>query len=433
MQSPPYREHPHRELLLRELHARPSEPLQAPLRLSQFAVLSGEKQQNVDADRAHLALLCARKGGSAPAEDAKHHVTSFGGLSLKWERHTEFCTYTFFRRAHFTNPFSDTVMDDLPEDWLADLPGLVLSALHIAMLPQDLEMPDAEEISLRHFGGNPVIGNLVAGGKARVWADFRMHADHFTRILVQDKGLDRRHAGRTVQRLIEMNTYRALALMALPVAQEISPRLRVIDEGLADISIRMADMDDQTTDAELLSRLSQLSADIESLAARTSYRFAATRAYYGLVQQRLQDLRMSRMDGLLTLDGFLARRLGPAMSTCESAAERQEALAQRATRVGSLLRARVEVGLEHQNRDLLDSMNERAKVQLKLQETVEGLSVVAISYYAIGLAGYMFKAVEKSIPLFDATIATGLVAPVIVAGVWYGLRRAKRAVVTRRR
>ncbi len=433
MHPPPYREHPHRELLLRELHARPSEPLQAPLRLSQFAVLSGEKPQDVDADRAHLALLCARKGGSSPAEDAKHHVTSFGGLSLKWERHTEFCTYTFFRRAHFTTPFADTVMDDVPEDWLADLPGLVLSAQHIAMLPQDLAMPDAEEISLRHFGGNPVVGNLVAGGKARVWADFRMHGDHFTRILVQDNGLDRRHAGRTVQRLIEMNTYRALALMALPIAQEISPRLRFIDEGLADISARMADTDDQTTDAELLGRLSQLSADIENLAARTSYRFAATRAYYGLVQQRLQELRMSRMDGLLTLDGFLSRRLGPAMATCDSAAERQEALAQRASRVGSLLRARVEVGLEHQNRDLLDSMNERAKVQLKLQETVEGLSVVAISYYAIGLAGYMFKAVAKSIPVFDATIATGLVAPFIVAGVWYGLRRAKRAVVTRRR
>lgn len=433
MQPPPYREHPHRELLLRELHARPSEPLQAPLRLSQFAVLSGEKPQDVDADRAHLALLCTRKGGSSPAEDAKHHVTSFGGLSLKWERHTEFCTYTFFRRAHFNMPFADTVMDDVPEDWLADLPGLVLSAQHIAVLPQDLEMPDAEEISLRHFGGNPVVGNSVAGGKARVWADFRMHGDHFTRILVQDNGLDRRHAGRTVQRLIEMNTYRALALMALPMAQEISPRLRAIDEGLADISARMADTDDQTTDAELLGRLSQLSADIENLAARTSYRFAAARAYYGLVQQRLQDLRMSRMNGLLTLDGFLARRLGPAMATCDSAAERQEALAQRASRVGSLLRARVEVGLEHQNRDLLDSMNERAKVQLKLQETVEGLSVVAISYYAIGLAGYMFKAVAKSITAFDATIATGLIAPFIVAGVWYGLRRAKRAVVTRRR
>ncbi|MBB4266830.1 DUF3422 family protein [Roseospira visakhapatnamensis] len=432
MQRPSYREHPHRELLLRELHARPSEPLQAPLRLSQMAVLSGEKPEHVDGDREHLARLCARKGGSAPAEDAKHHVTSFGGLFLKWERHTEFCSYTFYRRAHFNAPFADPVIEEVPQDWLADLPGLVLSALHIAILPRDLEMPDVEDISLRHFEGNPVVGNLVAGGKARVWADFRMHTDHFTRFLVQDNGLDRRHAGRTVQRLIEMNTYRALALMALPIAQEISPRLRTIDEGLADISARMADTDDQTSDADLLGRLSQLSADIESLAARTSYRFAATRAYYGLVQQRLQDLRMSRMDGLLTLDGFLARRLGPAMATCESAAERQEALAQRATRVGSLLRARVEVGLEHQNRDLLDSMNERAKVQLKLQETVEGLSVVAISYYAIGLAGYVFKAAEKSISLFDATVATGITAPLIVALVWYGLRRAKRAVVTRR-
>jgi len=418
-------------MLLRELHARPSEPLQAPVRLSQFSVLSGEKPEHSDADHAHLALLCSRIGGSAPAEGAKHHVTAFGGLSLKWERHTEFCSYTFFRRAHFDNPFSDTVIEELPEDWLADMPGLVLSALHIAILPRDAVVPDAEGISLRYFGGNPVVGNQVAGKNARVWADFRLHADHFTRILVHDQGLNHRHAGRTVQRLVELNTYRALALLGLPMAHELGPRLRAIDEGLADISARMADRDDQTTDAQLLGRLSQISADIESSAARTSYRFAATRAYYGLVLQRIQDLRMSRTDGLLSIDGFLARRLGPAMATCDSTAERQESLSQRAARIGSLLRARVEVELEHQNRDLLDSMNERAKVQLKLQETVEGLSVVAISYYAIGLTGYVLKAVEKSFHMFNATIATGLVAPVIVAGVWWGLRRAKRAVVER--
>jgi len=429
MNAPPFRQHPQRESLVRELHARPSDPLKAPLRLSQITVLSGE--HSAETDRAHLALLCARKGGVAPAEGAKHHVAEFGGLTIKWERHTEFSSYAFFRRAHFTLPFESTVIEDIPNDWLASLPGEVLSAVHLAMLPCDVNVPQAEEISLRHFNGNPLIANTVAGSKARVWTDFRLHSDHFSRFLVQDCGLDERHAGRTIQRLIELNTYRALSLLALPLAQDTLPRLRAIDESLAVVSTRMADTSDHTSDAELLSRLSQLSADIESLAARTSYRFGASRAYYALVRQRLRELRTDRLDGYLTIDGFLERRMGPAMATCESADDRQEALAQRAARIGSLLRARVEVGLERQNSDLLNSMNERASVQLKLQETVEGLSVVAISYYAVGLVGYVFKGLSESGLPIDVGIATGIAVPVVAGLVWYGVRKAKRAVVKR--
>jgi len=431
MRPPPFQEHPLREMLLRELHARPSEPLQMPARISHMAVLSGEKPEDAEADRAHMAALCARLGGTAPAEGAKHHVTTFGGLTVKWERHTEFCTYTFFRQAHFSNAFADTVIEEIPGDWLANLPGLVLSALHIAVVPNgNMDEPDAQDMSTRHFGGNKVLGSDVAGGSARVWADFRMHTDHFTRIMIEDTGDPRRDSGRggTIQRLIELNTYRALALLALPVAHDISPKLRRIDETLAEISTRMADPDDQTSDAELLGRLSQVSADIESMAARTSYRFNATRAYYGLVEQRLIDLRMTRIEGVHSIEGFLARRLGPAMATCTSAAERQEVLSQRASRIGSLLRARVEVELEHQNRDLLDSMDKRAAMQLKLQETVEGLSVVAISYYAVGLLGYVLKAAEKSVHAIDATVLTGLLAPLVIGVLWIGLQRTKRAL-----
>ncbi|KAA5604901.1 DUF3422 domain-containing protein [Roseospira marina] len=430
MSVPPFPEHPQREMLIRELHARPSEPHKAPMRISQITILSGE--HGGDSDRAHLARLCSRKGAPPPAEGAKQHVADFGGLTVKWERHTEFSSYAFSRRAHFTMPFEQPVIEEVPQDWLAELPGDVLSAVHVALLPSAVEMPDAEELSLRHFNGNPLIANTVAGGKARVWADFRLHADHFTRILVQDLGLDERHAGRTIQRLIELNTYRALSLLAFPLAQDTLPQLRGIDESLAEVSTRMADTADPATDAELLSRLSQLSADIESLAARTSYRFGATRAYYGLVRQRLRDLRTDRLEGYLTIDGFLDRRMGPAMATCETAETRQEALAQRATRIGSLLRARVEVAVEKQNSDLLTSMNERSRIQLKLQETVEGLSVVAISYYAVGLVSYLFKGVESTGVPLNVGIATGLSVPVVAGLVWYGIHTAKHAVVKRK-
>ena len=419
----PLLEHPLREELVLELHARPYEPLQPPEQASHLAVVTGEAE--AAASRDHLAQLCARYGAPPPAEDAGFYSQDLGPFRVRWERHTEFFTYSFFRQAPFDAPFAQPVIELVPTDWLEALPGRVLGAVHVAVEPREYPERSAEERT-RLFGGNAVVGSEVAGGAAYAWSDMRMHDDRFSRILVRDVSLSKRQAGRLVQRLLEINTYRLMALLALPLARETSPRVYAADRRLADIAARMADSRDDSTDADLLGELTQLAGEIEEEAAATSYRFGAARAYHAIVRQRLEELRQDRIQGLQTFSEFLERRLAPAMQTCQDTGERQETLSERAARITSLLRARVEVGLEEQNRDLLASMNRRARLQLRLQETVEGLSVVAISYYLVGLVGYVLKGVDAAGLALNPGVGTALAVPVVAGLVWLGLKRMRR-------
>jgi uncharacterized membrane-anchored protein len=262
-----------------------------------------------------------------------------------------------------------------------------------------------------------------------MWTDLRVHEDRFMRVLMRDVSLTDRQAGRYVQRILEIETYRIMALLSLPLARESSPRIRMVDETLADIAGKMSNKDGKYKDADLLEELSGLAAEIEAISARNSYRFGATRAYYAIVQQRLEELREGRLEGLPTLSETIERRMAPAMKTCDHTSNRQHSLSQRVSRVASLLRARVEVELEKQNQAVLEAMNKRAELQLRLQETVEGLSVVAISYYLIGLLGYGAKGAKAlGVPL-DPALVTGIGVPVVAVLLWAALRKTKKLLM----
>jgi uncharacterized membrane-anchored protein len=177
---------------------------------------------------------------------------------------------------------------------------------------------------------------------------------------------------------------------------------------------------------KLLDELMKLSSEIEDVAAATTYRFSAARAYYALVLRRVEELREQRVEGLQTLSEFVDRRLAPAMRTCEAVSERLETLSRRVSRASQLLRARVEIQLEAQNRDLLESMNRRAHLQLRLQQTVEGLSVAAITYYLASLVGYLAKGAKAVGLPVDSDLATAAAIPLVALATWLGLRRLHR-------
>ncbi|MBY0431738.1 MAG: DUF3422 domain-containing protein, partial [Rhodospirillales bacterium] len=298
----------------------------------------------------------------------------------------------------------------VPRDWLESLPGECLVALHVAVEARER---GTEELA-RFFDGNLIMGSEVLSGAARAWTDFRMH-DGFGRFLVADHGLLPGQAGRLVQRLLEIETYRMMALLAFPLARETQPRISTVDAGLSEIIHRMAEGTAGDSDRALLERLTALAADVERISAATTYRFSASRAYYGLVERRIRELREERLAGTQTIGEFMERRLGPAMATCLSTAERHEALSRRIARAGDLLRTRVDIALEEKNRDLLLSMNRRAALQLRLQETVEGLSVVAIAKAA-------------GVPI-NPDLAVFLGFPVLVAMIWLGVKRLRKAIV----
>lgn len=424
-----FKEHPLREALAREMHARPSGVVDAPAKISYLAVVNGET--GVDADRQHLNKLCSVFKAPPPPGDATHFVGSMGRFRLKWERHTEFATYTFISEEPFEQPFKDPVIGLIPQDWLSSIPGEVLVASHIAIdSPETPERPVPELVGL--FDNNTVMGGEVGDGSALVWTDFKIHEDRFRRILLRNINMNHRAMARLVQRVIEIETYRTLTMLALPLARDTRTRVLHAETEISEIISSLAGIEGVDDERGLLSRLSILAAEAEEVSVETSYRFSAARAYYSLVKRRIEDIHEDKIAGLQSVEEFIDKRLGPAMETVENVAVRQEVLSRRIARASDLLRTRVDVALEEQNRDLLRSMDRRARLQLRLQATVEGLSVVAISYYLLSLISYLAKGAKGFGAALDPFVVVTIAFPFVIIGVWAGVRRIRRSVTAKK-
>jgi uncharacterized membrane-anchored protein len=419
-------EHPLRRRLSNEVHARPFALLSAPERASHLAILTGE---GTDADRRHLEALCARYGVEAPGADANHVLLDFGDFRVKWERHTEFCTYTFFRGGPLpeSDPFGESAVDFVPRDWLARMPGELLAAVNLVLEPRDAPHRALDTVP-EILGSGNFAAAQVSGGAAVAFTDFAIDASGFCRVFVRDRWLKPRQAGRLVQRLLEIETYRMLALLAFPVARREGAALTRLGARLTEITQTMTEIGALEDERRLLEEITTLSAETEKIAAETQYRFSAARAYHALVQRRIEELREERVEGYQTFTEFVDRRLTPAMRTCEAVRDRLDTLSRRVTRASQLLRTRVDIQVEGQNRDLLASMDRRARLQLRLQETVEGLSVAAITYYAVGLVGYAAKALKDAGVVLPVDIVTGAAIPVVAGTVWYAIRRVRRMI-----
>ncbi|MGF1607310.1 MAG: DUF3422 family protein [Rhodothalassiaceae bacterium] len=417
--------HPQRKSLNDEVHARPSEVLGTPSRLSYLVLLTPGSLS--EADWQPLAALAQRYEAIPPRPGANHYSGDFGPFRLRWERHTEFTRYTFIASGMGENPFADPAIDTVPDDWLAELPGQVLMANHTAVVPPGHVPEEIDLLSARYFSGNVLMGSDIGDGAALTLKDFRIQGDGFSRLLVVNRSMPERQTGLTVQRLLEIDTYRLLALLALPTARAQIPLLNDLEQELAQITTAISEIGGKE-ERHLLERLTRLQAESESRHAASSYRFSASEAYYALVRRRIEELRETRHPGLQSLEEFTDRRLAPAMNTCQSVAKRQESLSVRAARATQLLSTRVEIASQAQNQSLLEAMNRRAKLQLRLQQTVEGLSVAAISYYIVGLVGYAAKAAKAGGLGIDPALITGLSIPIVALAVAGGVRRIRKLV-----
>ena len=424
MPFPP--DHPLRLELNDEAHARPPEALSAPRRITFLALLSD--LANREREWEHVRELARLFDVPPPRAGANHYSTDMGTFRLKWERHSEFARYKFILPGAGDDPFAEPAIATVPAGWVAGLAGQVIVAFNIAFLPGGDPPVEPETIGQRWFEGNPLVGAEVAGGAAAAFTDFRIRADGFSRLVLLDRGLAPRQAGRTLQRLMELDTYRVLALMALPLARETSPVLARLEQELSQIARSLSGASERD-EPVLLDRLTRLEAEIERLAADTHFRFSAAAAYHELVLQRIAELREGRIHGLQTFREFVERRLAPAMNTCRAVWSRQESLAQRMARATQLLSTRVDVTRERQNQAVLESMNRRAKMQLRLQQTVEGLSVVAITYYLASLVGYLAKGLQAAGFAIDASLAMAVSIPVVALLVALGVGRVRRTVM----
>lgn len=423
------RDHPQRVELNDEVHARPSVPLTAPLRASYVALLgdAAAREAALDAVRG----LAERFGAEAPEPGANHYSADLGAFRLRWERHGEFTRCMVVAPgAGEPDPFADPATSALPPGWLSALPGEVVTAVHAVFVPVGGPASpfDLDAISARYFAGNQLVGAGIVGGRGEAFTDMRIHPDGFGRVLVRDRGMTPWQAGRMVQRLFEIETYRILALLAFPLAKELTPFLTGRERALSEIATALIGAG-EADEAALHERLTRLAAEIESRESATLFRFGAAAAYYDLVRRRVAELREVRIEGLQTFEEFTERRLAPAMATCEAVARRQEALSARVARVTQLLSTRVEISRERQAYAVLASMDRRARLQLRLQQTVEGLSVAAITYYVVGLVGYAAKAAKSAGLLrVEPELAMGVAVPVVAALAALGLRRVRHGL-----
>jgi uncharacterized membrane-anchored protein len=414
--------HPQREALHNEVHARPYEWLTAPFNLSHLALLS----LDVTASRAHLQRLLETRNVPLPAATTSHLSVDLGGVRLRWEQHTEFQTYTFWcTPAGEVTGASDSALTHVSTEWLDALPGEWLVGLHMQV--RDGTGLDDEAGARALLDGTSLVGSAVSDGQGRIYTDFRLHADGFARQLLSVRGMNPRRLGRTVQRLLEIETYRMMALLGLPVARHVAATLQHAERDLALVAeqIRSAARE---SEPDLLRQLTQLAGEVESLYASTHARFSASSAYFELMQRRIEELREVRHAGLQTLGEFMDRRLGPAMQTCAWAARRQQALSERISRISNLLRTRVEIEQQQSSQSLLDAMNRRQRAQMLLQSAVEGLSVAAVTYYGAGLVGYAAKGAKAFGLGVSPDLATAISIPIIAFAVWRAIRRLHRRV-----
>ncbi|MYZ50228.1 DUF3422 family protein [Propylenella binzhouense] len=409
------RPHPLRPFILGELHSRPFQLVAAPRTILQLAFLA---ESGPDQDAATVGQLARSRGLSGPDPEARHFAMNWGPGRLRWERHTEFTTWTWDApspadldepvRGH---PFGDAFRG----------PGALVAAIRLDLCPGP-----SGEAELARFHPTSLCYSVMDGGTARAATDFRQDADGFTRILVFDDGLGEARAGALTQRLIEVETYRTLTLLGLPVAQRLAPALGRIEGELARITAEMRKPEGRDSHV-LLDELIALSANLEADAVASLYRFAASRAYDEIVAQRLGVIGEQAIPGYETWQIFLSRRMGPAVRTCRAVENRQADLSRKLARAADLLRTRVDVELERQNRDLLKSMEQRTRQQLRLQQTVEGLSVAAVSYYVVGLLSYFAKGLESYAPEFDPALLAAAAVPPVMLAVWLLVRRIRRA------
>jgi uncharacterized membrane-anchored protein len=420
-------DHPLRYKLANELHARPFPTLRTPAAVAFLALKQPSEAvlRDRSEDLAHLTALIDRYGGQHPQPDATHYSAQLGRYRVKWEQHTEFVTYTAFLENTSDRAFAPEIFDVFPADWLSEAPGQrITSALFQVEKRGSVE--DVNERLQHWFVPESLAVSRVVDDAATIAGDFRIDpAGHMRFAIFSTAEIGERRIGRIVQRLCEIETYKSMSMLGFSRARKLSGRINALDNELTELMIEMTE---GVAPADtILPQLLSISTELETMTARASFRFAASAAYEAIVLQRIGVLREERFMSRQTFSEFMVRRYDPAMRTVKSTEKRLQSLADRAIRAGDLLRTRVDVERSAQNQKLLESMDRRADLQLRLQRTVEGLSVVAISYYAVSLAGYLLYPLAETMEISKGVMTAAVTLP-IVASVWWVVRRIRHTM-----
>ena len=410
--------------LSQEWHARPTLSMQAPLRCSHIVNL--EREGNVDQSRASFARFCQQQSQSPPAEGSRHHSVEIGSCRIKWEGHTEATSHTIMVRGNGSPPFSETAVDFLWAEKRAELLDAMFLGVQIEVVAAPEDDPEGLALARSLLGAGTVYGGAMSSGKATVWSAFRLDARDFARVLIIDHDLDEGRLSRLLQRILEMETYRMLAIIALPKARQVMSELGELEPQLDAVMRDLAGDSNEQRQEQALREITGIAARVEQIASANAYRFAAARAYSRIAERRASEVDEQIVVNQQRYTNFMLKSLQPAMRTCDAAELRSSELAQRVARAANLLNTMVDMVQKKQNQAMLQSVAERAQLQLRLQQAVEGFSIFAISYYAVGLLGYTLKSGQASGIAINSDLLTGIAAPLVFALVWISVRSVRK-------
>jgi uncharacterized membrane-anchored protein len=421
-----------RRTLHNEVHARPQARIRMPALVVYVAVFNEGITREQECE--HLRQLPGQQDLGLERMQGNFLRLRLDGCTMKWERHSEFTRYSLVQPLPENALLGATDPEllgalVLPAQWLRSIPGRTIAAIKVVMVHGDLrDVAGTLARAQQWFGEHPVVASLM-GNNGHSWAvtDFMLRDSGFERMLViGPNDTSQTRAGRVSQRLLELETYRLMALRGLPVAKELAPMLAASEGELADITARLENK--SAADQDLLDTLVSLSARVERATATHMYRFSATSAYEALVAQRIAELREATIPGIQTIGEFMQRRLSPAMATVAATAQRLTSLSERVARASALLRTRVDIATELQNQQLLAKLTKGQELQLHLQTTVEGLSIAAISYYVVSLLLYGAKALKATGVPVNPEVAVGALIPLILWAVWSATQRVHKSV-----
>jgi uncharacterized membrane-anchored protein len=424
-----------RVVLHNEIHTRPSATFELPSLIVYVAVLNAHVSNQQEL--AHLQSLPHQEDLQLDAMKGNFLQLQCGGYKVIWERHTEFTRYTIVQPLPAHAQWGSQLPVLAPfvatgSAWLSRIPGKTITAIHLAMLNEGIDDPDAFAKACRWLGEGTVIGAKMGRtsekqSHSHLMTNLRIGADGFERLLVlAAPGTSENRSGRIAQRLLELETYRIMSLLSLPMAKTLAAQLAKNELQLVKITDRLEK--ERDSDEVLLNDLASLAAQVESTTAEMSFRFSAARAYYAIVQERISEMREQPLSGIQTVGEFMQRRLAPAMATVNATSDRLAALAQRIARANDLLRTRVDIATEAHNQQLLERLTKGQALQLRLQTTVEGLSIAAITYYVVSLALYLGKAMQAAGLNVHPDMLAGFSTPLILFVSWRMVQRIHRSL-----
>lgn len=417
--------HSLRTSLYEELHARPFQLVSTPCDISHLAFRLPKK--NHDEVLSLICELCEEHGLAPPEVKASDVRIELHDFSLQWESHVEFYSITITRHGQQNKLFSRPAIDALDKDFLSRCTGEIVAAFHLAVTNDDT-LVEGEPLKMS-FGGAPVAVSETMQRNARFYTAFRLHKDGFGRFIILNQGMNDEQMGRLARRLIDMETYRLFAMLAFPLAKQIAPQLIDMDKQLASLLGSLSNIDFAAEERDLLSQISQMESRLETWRSETNRSFSGARAYHEMIQNRLERIAENKVTGNATLSEFMCRRLDPALRTCAAVHSSMEDLSQRIKTASELLRTRISLNQQEQNRLLLTAMNRRSRLQFRLQETVEGLSVVAISYYLVGLFKYLFEGLPLRSLGLDKGLLVSVSIPVVIVFVILLTRKIKARII----